>query len=507
MTNSNSVKRSLIASIVSVSVCVLMALGTTFAWFTDSAKTAVNKIQAGELKVDIVNESGTESVQNTGLKFKNADGISGETLLWEPGCTYKTEGFKIKNNGNLALKYKLALNGITGDSDLLKVISFSVVKEDGSAVDLSTFEGTLNAKNELSEVLYIQGHMAESASNFYQGKELTGLGLTVVATQDTYESDSKDNSYDELAEYPVIVNNTAEFTTAIRSAVGGETIILGSDIDLSSIISINKKLTINLAGYSLSSSAQYTLQLNFGADVTVTDSSAGAAGVLTNTYSGKATPYAAVDLKGKGAVFTLESGTVQSNANDNFYSIAIGNSGKKECTVNINGGTVSNPDGHIKSRAIHASNGMTVNINGGIVNGGLCALDTYVGSVSNINGGKLYSNAVERRNDEYGKSYAIRAKGEAQINIGSQNAETVPNVKGIIFEASGVKTALPKINLLKGEITNPIYSKEPKSNYSLFKLGITADAPVTFIDNTASYFLNDDLQMIQSGSVWKVTSK
>ncbi len=201
MTKSNSVKRSLIASIVSVSVCVLMALGTTFAWFTDSAKTAVNKIQAGELKVDIVNESGTESVQNTGLKFKNADGISGETLLWEPGCTYKTEGFKIKNNGNLALKYKLALNGITGDSDLLKVISFSVVKEDGSAVDLSTFEGKLNTKNELSEVLFIQGHMAESASNFYQGKELSGLGLTVVATQNTYEKDSKDNLYDKFAEY------------------------------------------------------------------------------------------------------------------------------------------------------------------------------------------------------------------------------------------------------------------------------------------------------------------
>ena len=201
MTKSNSVKRSLVASIVSVSVCVLMALGTTFAWFTDSAKTAVNKIQAGELKVDIVNESGTESVRNTGLKFKNADGISGEALIWEPGCTYKTEGFKIKNSGNLALKYKLALNGITGDSDLLKVISFSVVKADGSAVDLSTFEGTLNSKDELSEALYIQGHMAESASNFYQGKELSGLGLTVVATQNTYESDSKDNLYDKFAEY------------------------------------------------------------------------------------------------------------------------------------------------------------------------------------------------------------------------------------------------------------------------------------------------------------------
>ena len=32
-------------------MCVVMLLGTTFAWFTDTARTSVNKIEAGNLDV------------------------------------------------------------------------------------------------------------------------------------------------------------------------------------------------------------------------------------------------------------------------------------------------------------------------------------------------------------------------------------------------------------------------------------------------------------------------
>ncbi|MBS7263805.1 MAG: hypothetical protein KIG44_01595 [Eubacteriales bacterium] len=85
--------------------------------------------------------------------------------------------------------------------------------------------------------------------------------------------------------------------------------------------------------------------------------------------------------------------------------------------------------------------------------------------------------------------------------------ETVPTVKGIKFESSGVKTELPTIKLVKGKITNPIYSMEAKYNYPLFKLDIVADAPVTFTDDTAKYFLADNLQMTGSITTWTVTSK
>ena len=53
MTSSKSTKRALISSALAILMCVAMLIGTTFAWFTDTASTAVNKIQAGNLDVKL----------------------------------------------------------------------------------------------------------------------------------------------------------------------------------------------------------------------------------------------------------------------------------------------------------------------------------------------------------------------------------------------------------------------------------------------------------------------
>ena len=215
MTSSKSTKRALISSALAILMCVAMLIGTTFAWFTDTASTAVNKIQSGTLKVDIVKEDGETSIRNESMSFVNKDGSA--EILWEPGATFMTPAFKIKSTGSLALKYKLTLNGITGDNMLLKVIKFSVVKDDGTEVDLDTFEGHLTPDAVLSEALYIKGHMDETANNDYQGKTLEGLGITVVATQDTVENDSYDNQYDRYAQYPDV--------TVVQLAAGDETAV------------------------------------------------------------------------------------------------------------------------------------------------------------------------------------------------------------------------------------------------------------------------------------------
>lgn len=44
-------KKSLWLSAVSMMLCVVMLLGTTFAWFTDSVTNTGNVIQAGNLDV------------------------------------------------------------------------------------------------------------------------------------------------------------------------------------------------------------------------------------------------------------------------------------------------------------------------------------------------------------------------------------------------------------------------------------------------------------------------
>ena len=72
MTNGKSLKRALLSSAFSLIICVAMLIGTTFAWFTDTASTAVNKIQAGNLKVDIVDQNGN-SLNGKSLSFRDVN--------------------------------------------------------------------------------------------------------------------------------------------------------------------------------------------------------------------------------------------------------------------------------------------------------------------------------------------------------------------------------------------------------------------------------------------------
>lgn len=44
-------RRSLLSSVFALVLCVAMLVGATFAWFTDTATTGVNKIVSGKLDV------------------------------------------------------------------------------------------------------------------------------------------------------------------------------------------------------------------------------------------------------------------------------------------------------------------------------------------------------------------------------------------------------------------------------------------------------------------------
>ena len=233
MTNSKSTKRALVSSALAILMCMAMLIGTTFAWFTDTASTAVNKIQSGTLKVDIVGEN-DESLDGQTLYFRDVN--KSTDILWEPGATFNLDSFKIVNKGNLALKYKVIINGVDGDAKLLEAIDFTVKKSDAEAEKLEGWEGVLLPKGatpintEKEEVektadIIISGHMKEEAGNEYQGLSIDGIGITVVATQYTYENDSKDNTYDANATYPVLAPVLNETTAATKTSDSGDIVI------------------------------------------------------------------------------------------------------------------------------------------------------------------------------------------------------------------------------------------------------------------------------------------
>ena len=219
MSNTKLTKHALIVSIMAMLLCVAMLVGTTFAWFTDTASTAVNKIQAGTLDIQLLDEQGN-SLEGQTLGWVAADGRTQDEILWEPGCTYKLQPIVIKNAGNLALKYKIVITGIQGDAELNNAIEWTITNT--SATTALDEDHPLAAG--AFDTLTISGHMMESAGNEYQGKSIDGIGITVYATQDTVEYDSTTNQYDEDATYPVAANTQEELNDVIASAQSGSAI-------------------------------------------------------------------------------------------------------------------------------------------------------------------------------------------------------------------------------------------------------------------------------------------
>ena len=207
MTNRKSTKWALLGSVVAMVLCLAMLVGATFAWFTDTASTGVNKIQAGNLDVQLQyatawdekgNVTSWADAQGKQLEFKKAAGAENEAILWEPGCTYKLPELRVVNKGNLALKYKVAITGINGSAKLNEVIDWTI-----NDADINLTEMQLKAGEE-GAAFTIKGHMQESAGNDYMNESIDGIAITVVATQNTVESDSFNNTYDANATYPVV---------------------------------------------------------------------------------------------------------------------------------------------------------------------------------------------------------------------------------------------------------------------------------------------------------------
>ena len=221
MNNTKTTKRALLSSVVAMLVCITMLIGTTFAWFTDTASTAVNNIQSGNLDValEMQNSDGSwVSAEGKTLTFKTADNRAADQILWEPGCTYELPQLRVVNKGNLALKYKVVFSAINGDEDAMKLAEVLDVSLNGNKVgtlkdaltstDPDGFaHGNLPAEGNSGE-LKITVQMQTTAGNDYQGLSIGGIAVTLLATQDTVENDSFGNDYDAGADVELATSAT-----------------------------------------------------------------------------------------------------------------------------------------------------------------------------------------------------------------------------------------------------------------------------------------------------------
>ena len=243
MSNKKATKRALLTSVMALVMCVVMLVGTTFAWFTDTASTGVNKIQAGNLDVELEYSYDMSEWKTATTSTKLFD----DKTLWEPGVT-EVVYLRVKNAGTLALKYKMGLNsqvgfvnGVNkaGDTynvgDYLKIGTATVTEKLDNREEAWTAVSTTASKmadlkpfvegmpvveagkttDPIALVIYMPTSVGNEANAGTKASYVFRLGVEVYATQATVESDSFGNTYDEKAPTVFKANSSSSETITI----------------------------------------------------------------------------------------------------------------------------------------------------------------------------------------------------------------------------------------------------------------------------------------------------
>ena len=254
-----SKKSALLLSFTSLLLCFAMLAGSTFAWFTDTATTGVNKIVSGNLDIEAYYRT---AAGGAWAKIDDQTDLFGTAgTLFEPGHTRVVE-LKIENAGNLALKYKIGMNiasetpgtNKAGNpyklSDYLKVAATGIQQYNPTdqisslmerlifqkgdfgmwtARDFANFELEYTSNGSVhvlqpgaAQILGIKVYMPDSVgneANAISSEKAASIefGLNILATQYTTESDSYGTQYDKDATYPIVANNQAELEDVIAN--------------------------------------------------------------------------------------------------------------------------------------------------------------------------------------------------------------------------------------------------------------------------------------------------
>ncbi len=228
MTKNKSKLVAVNISLISLLLCVVMLVGSTYAWFTDTETAGVNNIVAGTLDIELSYMNSTmgqfkKVTSGTEDLFVNS---AGGLVKWNPGVVSVCY-FRIENAGSLALKYLLYVNYqdlvTNGDIKLSDALKTAIVEWDGQTrltreeaiahatkhADALGYQNVevqeLEANKEPRYVAMIV-YMPADTGNKYNlniGQPLKiQLGINLLAGQLNAEFDSFGPDYDEDAPLP-----------------------------------------------------------------------------------------------------------------------------------------------------------------------------------------------------------------------------------------------------------------------------------------------------------------
>ena len=186
------IKNRIIACFLVMTLCFSSIIGSTLALFTNDperGKIGVNTT-SGKVRVDIVDTSEEEnSLVGDALQFMTTS--QSDTFYIEPGATFYTQGFRVKNKGNVTINYHLYVSddrflNMANFDDVFDVYITTDIDNIKNAEKLMSFIGRLEA-GKTSDTYYLVLKMKENATNDFQNQRYSGIGVTVYAIQGNVE--------------------------------------------------------------------------------------------------------------------------------------------------------------------------------------------------------------------------------------------------------------------------------------------------------------------------------
>ena len=184
-------KQAFIMTALVILLCLVCLTGATLALFTNDPNDGTIGIitTSGDVEIDIVDTSGA-TLQNKALDFITASGnmTDSENVLFEPGATFRTQGFQVKNTGDIPVNFSLSVSkdDKIDMEEFDKAFELWIVKEGedfSGAKKITNFKVDGLPAGESSDTYYLFIKMKESVGNEFQGKIYTGIGVTVYAVQ------------------------------------------------------------------------------------------------------------------------------------------------------------------------------------------------------------------------------------------------------------------------------------------------------------------------------------
>lgn len=271
-----STKYALLFSALSLVLCLSMFVGSTFAWFNDSVTFYGNKIKTGTLDLQLLMHDGTDyvDISTTDKPIFSSEGSTAtqnenDDALWEPGKT-QIAYLAIKNNGDLALKYKVALDVYGVEKNLNEALQYVVIPNaqagtnpinDWRGVTAQEIKPGIQIVSAEDISMAAEGihyfalaiHMPDNAADRYQDGKIN-FDLTVLATQTEAEMDSFDSKYDPNAAYPIIYDHVVDDVADLKLAFAqGGNVRLENDLVLDETLIASKgtDIYLNLNGKTL----------------------------------------------------------------------------------------------------------------------------------------------------------------------------------------------------------------------------------------------------------------